>query len=161
MDETPAGCRRFWKPGPDRKLPWLRLLWLGLLAAALSFLVLYFGGFGLKAYHGVRFDSTWPESRWWDLLRLFSLGGAVAIGTLTLCWRLIHRVEGQSHSGTALVVVGVVLFGFLVWPTPWTYRQFGCTVFQINRIMGHYREVAKMPSCEPAAVAGAAAPAGN
>jgi hypothetical protein len=137
-------------PDPDR-LSWWELLWLALLTAILCFLILYFGGIGLRAYHGVRFDSALPFGPgWWDLLLRFSFGVAVALGTLTLVWRLIYRKRGQAHWGTALLVIGVLLFGFLVWPTPWTYPQFGCTVFQINRLVGHYKEVTKVPMCEQA-----------
>ena len=144
----------WWKAGPDGKIPPLKLLWLGLLAAVISFAVLYFGNVGLKGYYGLKFnDPQFPGPAWWEWLRWLSLGGAVTIGALTVAWRLINRVEGQAHWGMALTLIAAVLFAFLVWPTPWMYRQYGCTVYQINRFYGNSTEVTTIPSCEPAPAA--------
>lgn len=141
----------WWKAGPDGKIPPLKILWLGLLAAAISFVVLYSGNVGLKGYYGLFNGEPFPESEWWRWLYWLSLGGAGTIGALTAAWRLIYRIEGQAHWGMALTLIAAVLFAFLVWPTPWMYRQYGCTVYQINRFYGNSAELTTIPSCEPAA----------
>lgn len=136
-----------WATGRDDRLPGLKLVWLGLLAGAISYLVLYFGGMAVKSLAQMR--GVLPNIAW-EHLEGFSRGAAITIGALTLAWRLIYRIEGQAHWGRALVVVGIVLFGFLVWPTPWTYRRFGCDVYQISRFMGARERVTTIPACEPA-----------
>jgi hypothetical protein len=143
----------------EGKISWPRLVWIGLLAAVLSYLVLYYGGEALKSYNTLRGGPEIPPppttdwSRW---LKRLSVGGGIAIGALVLAWRLIYRMEGQPHVGMALAVLAVVLFGIFVWPTPWKYEQFGCAVYQINRVRGHFQEVTKVPSCEQAQTPAAA-----
>jgi hypothetical protein len=147
---------RYWVVDDAGKIPWPRLLWIGLLAAVLSYLVLYYGGEALKSYHELRGGNLGPPpppKDWSAWLNKLSIGGGIAIGALIVAWRLIYRTDGQSHLGTALALIAVLLFGIFVWPTPWTYKQFGCTVFQIDRIRGHYTEVTKVPFCEPAPAA--------
>ena len=136
----------------EGKIPWPRLLWIGLVAAILSYLVLYYGGEALKSYQQLRGDAPIappPPKDWSAWLDKFSMGGAIAIGALTLAWRLIYRTDGQSHLGTALAVLAVLLFGIFVWPTPWKYKQYGCTVFQVDRVRGQYKPVTHVPFCEP------------
>lgn len=135
----------------EGKISWPRLVWIGLLAAVLSYLVLHFGGEALRSYNALRAGSApTPFADWPPWLDSLSVGGGVAIGALVLAWRLIYRTDGQPHVGAALAVLAVVLFGIFVWPTPWKYEQFGCAVYQINRVRGHFQEVAKVPSCEQA-----------
>ena len=143
--------KQHWALDEDGKLPWLQLLWIGLLAAVLSYLVLYHGGEALKSYNELRGGQNDPTPRradWPDWLKRLSMGGGIAIGALVLAWRLIYRTEGQAHMSTALAVLAVLLFGIFVWPTPWKYEQFGCGVYQINRVRGEFHEVTRVPSCE-------------
>jgi hypothetical protein len=152
---------RLWAPRNDGKLSWARLLTLSLLAVALSYLVLYYGGIALKTYSGLRAADSpiSPDAQFYDWLQVLSRGGAIAIGALTLAWRLINRNHGQARFGTALALIAVVLFAVLVWPTPWSYKRFGCDVFQVNRIRGEPLKITTIPFCEQAAAGGA--PTGN
>ncbi len=106
--------------------------------SGLAFLVLLFGGLALRAYAGMRFMDhfTVPGYQWWVWLGIFSVAGGIAIGALVVCWRLANRKKEEARWGMALGLLLVVLFGLLVWPTPWTYREYGCKIFQINRLIG-------------------------
>jgi hypothetical protein len=148
--KEPNWLQRQWANRDDGKLSWLRLLALSLLALILSYLVLYYGGIALKTYSGLA-DAVSPDDRFHDWLRELSRGGAIAIGALTLAWRLINRNQGQARLGTALALIAVVLFAVLVWPTPWSYKRFGCDVFQVNRIRGEPQKITTIPFCEQAA----------
>ena len=144
------------KRNPEDPLTRKELWWLFGLAAVMSFLVLLFGGLALRAYAGVRFKDYLqsPAGAWWDWLLIFAGAGAIAVGALAVSWRLAHRKYGSPRWGLALAVLAVVLFGLLVWPTPWTYREYGCKIFQINRFLGRIYELpTKVPGCDPEAAA--------
>lgn len=141
---------------PNKDLSWRDIITVGLIVAALSGLVLLFGGLALKAYARLRYDGgAAPPYNWWwiGVLVVFSLGGAIAIGTISVAWRWMHRKRAQPQWGMAFVLLAVILFGLLVWPTPWKYKEFGCKVYHLNRFVGGYRKVADLPSCEPPATA--------
>jgi hypothetical protein len=129
---------------------------IGVYSGLIALLVLLAGGVALRAYYAVRYPEHvgWPSTEWWVWLVVFSGGGGVVVGTVATAWRLIHRRRRQPHWGTAMVVLVVVLFGLLVWPTPWTYRQYGCDVLQINRFIGRISVIAKIPACEAVSTAG-------
>ena len=135
---------------PDDPLTRAELWRLFGLAALMSFLVLLFGGLALRAYAGVRFSDYLrpPAEDWWGWLFLFALAGAVTFGALAVSWRLAYRKYGDPRWGMALALLVVVLFAVLVWPTPWTYREYGCKIFQINRFIGRMTEVpTTVPGC--------------
>ena len=128
-----------------------KALWtLAWRVAVVSFLVLFFGALALRAYWVLRFAR--PETVWdweWVLsLLVFAVCGAVTTGTLAVAWRLMHRKKAAPNWSMAFVLLGVLLFGLLVWPTPWTYREYGCQVFQINRFVGSRTPIAQLPSCD-------------
>lgn len=134
----------------DNELSWRDIIKVGLIVAVLSFLLLFFGGLALKTYDELRYQGPGEplDLAWLVGLVFFSVGGAVAIGTITIAWRWMHRRPSQPQWGMAFVLLAIVLFGILVWPTPWKYREFGCKVYQLNRFFGGYREVTTLPSCE-------------
>ena len=132
-------------------------LWrLFALVAAMAFLIILFGGLAFRAYVGVRFTDMLPkpDRDWWVWLITFAVAGAIAIAAVAICWRLAHRKKDEARWGRALALLLVVLFGLLVWPTPWTYREYGCKIFQINRFLGRMTPLeTKVPGCEPEAPA--------
>lgn len=132
----------------DELSPW-RIIWYGLLTAIIVFLVLYAGGYAYGLYQSLRFRDPLVvlDGAWGTQLRSFALFGAMAAGTMVAAWRIINRT--QPNWSAALVLLAVFLFGLLIWPTPWTYREFGCKVFQINRFVGRPTEVVTLPACEP------------
>ena len=123
---------------------------IGLTTGLLAFLILFAGGLALRAYFLARFTVPvgGPFEVWLKWLFVFSLGGGVVVGTLAAAWRLINRRRGQPHWGAALIALVLVLFGLLVWPTPWSYRTYGCDVLQINRFIGRSSVIARIPACE-------------
>jgi hypothetical protein len=128
----------------------------GFYAGLIGFLILLAGGVALRAYYAVRYTehAAWPTLEWVIWLFVFSLGGGVVVGTVVTAWRLVNRKPKQPRWGVGLIVLVIVLFGFLVWPTPWSYRQYGCDVLQINRFIGRVSVIAKIPACEATSVAG-------
>jgi hypothetical protein len=133
------------------RVPAKTIWWNGLLAAFIVFLVLYAAGYAFGLYHSLRFrdPSVILDGAWGSHLRLFALAGGLVAGTLVAAWRLINRERGEANWTSALIILAVFLFGLLVWPTPWTYHEFGCKVFQINRFVGRATEVTRLPACEP------------
>jgi hypothetical protein len=129
-------------------------LWkLGWQTGVVSWAVLFFGGLGLRAYAVLRFSEPKDLLDWSWLFSLFVFGvcGAVTIAVLAVGWRLAHPKRSAPSWGLAFILAVVVVFGLLVWPTPWTYRQYGCDVFQINRALGTRTQITRLPSCdEPA-----------
>lgn len=132
-------------------------LWdLGWKTGVVSFLALCFGGLALRAYSVLRFKepTKLPEPTklldfdWLLSLVIFGLCGAVTIATLVVAWRLVHRKRSAPNWSMAFVLLCIVLFTLLVWPTPWTYREYGCQVFQINRFIGSRTPIAQLPSCD-------------
>ncbi len=126
-------------------------LWtLGWETAAVSWAVLFFGGLALRAYAVLSFGEPKPllDCDWLLSLFVFSVCGAVAIAVLAVGWRLAHRKRAAPGWGLAFILLAVMLFALLVWPTPWTYRQFGCEVYRVNRILGNQSRVARLPSCD-------------
>lgn len=139
------------QPDPDRLTFW-EILNIGLTTGLLAFLILYFGGLALRAYFVARFTEPvgGPFEEWRKWLFVFSFGGGVVLGTVAAAWRLINRRRRHPRWGVALIALVVVLFGLLVWPTPWSYRKYGCDVLQINRFIGRSSVIARIPACEPA-----------
>jgi hypothetical protein len=120
--------------------------------SGLALLVLLFGGLALRAYAGMRFREHLnpPDDQWWVWLGVFSVAGGIAIGALAVCWRLANRKKGEARWGMALALLVIVLFGLIVWPTPWTYRAYGCKIFQINRLIGRMTPLdTTVPGCKP------------
>lgn len=134
----------------NEDLSWMEVIKVGRLAAAISFLALVSLGVALRAYSALRFpeEVAQPEGAWWLWLFEFGVGGAVMVGTVAVAWRLANRKRSAPRWGMAVVFLSIVLFGLLVWPTPWTFREYGCKVFQINRVLGRPTEVTTLPSCE-------------
>jgi len=138
-----------------------REIWtIGWTTGILAFLILFFGGLASRAYFLARFTDPVGTSfeQWLIWLFLFSLGGGVVVGTVAAAWRLIHRRRRQPRWGIAVIALIFVLFGLLVWPTPWSYRTYGCDVLQINRFIGRSSVIARIPACEAVSVT---APATN
>ena len=139
-----------------KDLPVREIFKLGGEAVALSFLVLFFGGLAHRAYSVLRYKE--PEAvlscglncDWVKSLLVFAVCGAVTVGTILFAWRLSHPKRSSPGWGLAAALLAVVLFGLLVWPTPWTYREYGCEIFQINRFVGSRERIARLP-CEPEA----------
>lgn len=135
-DDDIVGLKDFWT--------------LGWQTGVVSWAVLFFVGLGLRAYAVLRFNEPEPllDRHWLLALLVFSLCGAVAVAVLAVGWRLGHRKRSAPGWGLAFVLAVVVVFALLVWPTPWTYRQFGCEVYRVNRILGNQSRVARLPSCD-------------
>jgi hypothetical protein len=139
-------------PAPDAPLPTPKLFKLFGLAALMAFLVLMFGGLAVRAYVAFRRaeDVLAYQHDFWGALFTFAIAGAIALGALVVSWRLAYRKGDDPRWGMALFLSIIVLFGLLVWPTPWKYSEYGCKIFQINRFIGRYTELpTKVPGCDP------------
>jgi H+/Cl- antiporter ClcA len=137
-------------PQPPENLSPGEIWKIGIYAGIIAFLILFFGSLAYRAYFVARFTEpvARPTEEWLLWMLVFSLGGGVVVGTLAAAWRLINRRRRQPRWGTAVIVLAFVLFGLLVWPTPWSYRTYGCDVLQINRFIGRSTPIAKIPACE-------------
>jgi hypothetical protein len=62
--------------------------------------------------------------------------GIVAAGAIA-AWRLLSPAQGWRTAVLVLAVIGFLVF---VWPTPWVYREFGCTVVKVTRLTGYHDE---------------------
>lgn len=104
--------------------------WLGLGGG-----VLFFGGLSARGLAGLM---EWPgrlvRLDWWQflgLLLMFSVGGGVVVAL----WGLGNRRRPRWRLG--LVVLALILFGLLVWPTPFKYyKGRGGELVKVTRITG-------------------------
>jgi hypothetical protein len=122
-----------------------RIAYLAFLAAAIAFVIIFFGGIAAIGYADLK-GKEWSAGQVASLFAV-SFGSAIVVGALLAAWRLINRRTPQW--GVAAVVIAVLLFAFLVWPTPWTYVEHGCVVHRVNRLFGTYDNKTQLPSCEP------------
>jgi hypothetical protein len=121
---------------------------IALLTALIVALLLWAGGIALNSYGVIRFRYVTEklDVLWHVYLMFFALTGGIVAGALAGAWRLINRREARWSAAGFIAIV--VLFALMVWPTPWTYRQFGCKVFQVNRFVGNWTQVTTLPACE-------------
>lgn len=144
------------KPGDlTPELSLLEIFRTALWAAGLSCLLLVSLGLARRAYSALRVPGAqlppgaWlPSHDWLQTVVLLAVSGGVSVGILVFTWRLVHRKRWAPSWGMAMFLLVIVLFALLIWPTPWTYREYGCKVFQINRILGTRSEVVGLPGCE-------------
>lgn len=116
---------------PQQETPWQFFRkWFGLGAG-----VLFFGGLSARGLAGLL---KWPgrlvELDWWQffgMLLMFSVGGGVVVAL----WGLGNRRRPRWRLG--LVVLALILFSLLVWPTPFKYyKGRGGELVKVNRITG-------------------------
>ena len=131
-------------------------LWgLAWKVAAVSFLVLGFGGLALRGYAVLRFsDSAMKVPKllkgdWLESLLIFAVCGAVTFASVVVAWRLMHPKRSAPGWSLGVIVLGILLFTILVWPTVWTYREYGCQILRINRLTGTPTDIATLPGCAP------------
>lgn len=80
--------------------------------------VLFFGGLSVRGLAGLLAWQVKPD--WWQfvgMLLMFSVGGGVVVAL----WGLGNRRRPRWRLG--LVVLALILFGLLVWPTPFKYHK--------------------------------------
>jgi hypothetical protein len=105
---------------------------------------------GFPGLWAVLFGSDWV--RW---IGLISLAAGLVAGAAVVAWRLISP---EPRWGVALLLLGAIAFLVLVWPTPWVYRQFGCTVVKVTRLTGHHDPNPLSVCAEPVAAEQIAGP---
>jgi hypothetical protein len=121
-----------------------------LVWGAIGFGVLLGGGAAARAYMALSGQGIplFAFCQFWLPLLLFSAGGGLTIGLFILVWWLVIRLGFSWALG--FVVLGLVLFGVFVWPTPYRYSEVTriegrnkvtTAVFRINRLTGHAEKI--------------------
>jgi hypothetical protein len=72
-------------------------------------------------------------------LSWFAIGGGVTIGVMIYAWQIARR--DPLGKVVALVVLLLIGFGVVVWPSPWKYyaSDDNKTVLRVNRITGELK----------------------
>jgi hypothetical protein len=121
------------EPGPEKPGGVLRRLFVSWsLAAAVLF------GAGLAANALMSLMPGGPPLTWTFLqpLVLFSVGGGLAVAALRVAAGLIAR-----SGALVIAILGVALWGLIIWPTPFKYRVVDKQLYKINRVMGSVEPV--------------------
>jgi hypothetical protein len=95
-------------------------------------------GAGLAAQALMSLMPGGPPFAWTFLepLAVFSVGGGLAVAALRVAAGLVAR------SGALVVaILVVVLWGLIIWPTPFKYRVVDKQLYKINRVMGSVQPV--------------------
>ena len=111
--------------------------------AVIVFVLVLFGSVAIDAG---RAAPTWPDP-WAKERLLFAFACAVVAGVLVLTWRLIYRKPDEARWGMAVMLVALLGFLVLVWPTLWRYHDYGCDVLKTHRLTGH-PEWLTSPTCK-------------
>ena len=122
----------------EDNVPIGRVLRAGAYAAIVIVLVVFGMGAMLRAYSELRpGGKVWirPDDWVWPLIGL-SLASGLVVGALVIGWRLMNRRQNDPRWGMALLLIAILLFAAIVWPTPWAYREYDCAIVQVNRITG-------------------------
>src|SRR5688572_3337458 len=102
-------------------VPISRVLRVGVYAAIVIVLVVFGMGAMLRAYSELRpGGKVWirPDDWFWPLVGLSFTSGLV-VGALVTGWRLMNRRQNDPRWGMAMLLIAIVLFAVIVWPTPW------------------------------------------
>jgi hypothetical protein len=121
------------QPGPEKRDGVLRRLFVSWSLAAA---VLFGAGLAANALMSLMPGGPPLTGTFLPPLVLFSVGGGLAFAALRVAAGLVAR------SGALVVaVLVVVLWGLIIWPTPFKYRVVDKQLYKINRVMGSVEPV--------------------
>jgi len=109
--------------------------------AAIVVAIITFGiGWMVEAYAKLRPAAKIDlPSDWSWFLAQFSIAAGLVAGALVIGWRLMNRRPNEPRWGMAMLLVWLVVFAVVVWPTPWVARKYDCAILHVNRVTGHER----------------------
>ena len=122
-----------------------RIVRVALLTALIVLLVVFFAGVAGIGHRDLRAAAN-ADWRWFQPLLFLSVGAAAMSGAVVAAWRLINRRDPQWALG--LLVAAIAFFALMVWPTRWTYPEYGCSIYRIDRMFGTRDFVQPVPACE-------------